>query len=213
MSATRTHIPELQLQAGQKAIAAQQVSANFKNCTTIVEIGTPPDDPEAGNIKRGGSSSTTQAQPTGNNGLSLAQLSALTTTSSGYYRVYWHDPVHFEVHEVKTNITWTYNGSCISSPSGSLYNWWLTETGWTKKSSSTWMTNSADCKSTTTWADTVYENVPFCWPVINTTTYDDVRVSGFYNGNLSGGMTGTWNTRVGRGSCPSLHYHTELRAT
>lgn len=172
-------IPELSLAPEQQAIAAQQVSANFNDCTTVVEIGEPTNTTTRNN-QQGGNTATTVDPSQGTTG----EIDVQATSSSGYYRVWWEDPVHLRVNEVKKNISWAWDGSCVTSSNGSTDYWWLSDSGWT------WWTSASDiersCGSARAWADSVYENKPFCYPVTVRVLYDDVTAKGHNNGNLSG---------------------------
>lgn len=111
-------VPTLRLAPGEQVIAAQQLSANFRTCTTVVEIGTPVNVSGDADVKHGGSTETMTTQLQENAGPTSALSPLALQTSTGYYRVYWHDPIHAEVHELKTTLSWSYAGTCVRSGSG-----------------------------------------------------------------------------------------------
>jgi hypothetical protein len=101
-------IPEMRLAPGERAKAARQVSANFSDCTTVVEIGTPSDGSEKEGVEQGESSLSMPSKPLRNTQSSAGEIGALASgTSNAYYRVWWEDVVHIRVNEVKSNMTWS----------------------------------------------------------------------------------------------------------
>lgn len=195
-------VPELKLAPDESAIEARQIETNFTNCTAEVEIGTPLIEDET---PEGGTFDSDVSVPAGAAKAGDAQIAA--TSSSGYYRVYWEDVINLRVHEVKSNISWVWDGTCVTASSGSADYWWLSGTGWLKHSSGSWITRQ--CASSLVYTDATYKNGAFCWPGTVWSYYDDVRVRGRADGWLLGAVVGTWTTYPFL--CPTLHYHTELR--
>jgi hypothetical protein len=196
--------PELKLAPGAAAIAARQIETNFSTCTTKIEIGTP----RAEATPADGTSQREQAKSAETSGLADDRLLA-ATSSAGYYRVWWEDVINIKVHEVKSNVSWVWNGSCTSSSSGSADYWWRTGTGWSKNSSSVLIARS--CYEARVYTDTTYRNGAFCWPGVVWSYYDNVTATGRYNGWLHGWVDGTSTSYPF--ACPTLHFHTELRRT
>jgi len=202
--------PELELAPGETAIAARQIEIDFTDCTTKVEIGTPPEGatgPGDGDVEyeqeRLGSSAE---------GLPGSPSAGITAVSSGYYRVWWEDVINIQVHATQSNIAWTWNGSCVSQASGQSVFEWLKLTGWSRYSYSgpTWTIGSCLWGARLSTSAT-YRNSSFCPTGTVWSYYDQVRVRGTGDGKLIGNVVGTWTTYPSL--CPKLHYHTELRRT
>lgn len=200
----RFPIPRLELAPEETAIVAYKRSANFNDCTAVFDVGEPTDT----DMPHGGETLTVATHPHGKPQTSDVSAQA---TSSGYYRAYWHDPIHAPLNEVKSNITWNWNGSCVTSASGSADYWHLFVSGWTRTSNGVWQTNG--CSSTGIYADATFSNSLFCNGVTVTTMYDNVSVYGHANGAISGYTNFTTTQYQGRSPypCPSLHDHYELR--
>lgn len=197
-------IPDLALGAGQSAIEARQIETNFGNCTTKIEIGTPRVRDET---PVGGASASELARPRPTARPSSDAASIAAVSSSGYYRLWWDDFIHIKVHEVKSNISWTWDGSCVTASSGSANYWWLTASGWAKNSSSSFIAKT--CANSRVYTDASYKNGAFCWPGTVWSFYDNVTVQGQSNGTLAGWTDATWSTYPF--ACPNLHFHTELK--
>ena len=175
----------------------------------MIEIGVPLYAEEAPNDLVDGKSETVVAKPAGskpepnlNGGLSTKA----TGSSSAYYKVWWEDVINLKVTEAKSNISWAYNGSCVTAASGSLDTWWLTASGWSKYSSGSWVTTG--CASRKVYSDATFKNAAFCWPGTVWNYYDDVTVQGTATNGLSGWVSSTWTTYPF--ACPTLHYRTQL---
>jgi hypothetical protein len=194
-------VPQLRLEPDETAVAARQISTNFTDCSTVVEIGTPVtrEDPPAGVARE-----TVDAVP-----VTTAEDAAIAaTSSSGYYRVWWEDVINLDVHQVKSNISWTWDNFCVGPASGSANFSWLAASGWSKRSGSAWLSNG--CSVRQVFSNAEYENGFFCWPAGTVRSYYvDVTVSGWFDGVLLGRVSNTWTTYPPL--CPHLHYNTELR--
>lgn len=197
-------LPELELAPSGTAIEARQLDTNFADCTTTVEVGTPLTDADAATE---GTFDNEVATPVGRASRSDDQFGVTATSSSGYYRVWWEDVINLRVHEVKTNISWTWDGSCVTASSGSANYWWLSGTGWSKNSSSSYIARS--CSNARVYTDATYKNGAFCWPGTVWSYYDNVTAQGKSDGWLYGWVDGTWTTYPF--ACPTLHFHTELK--
>jgi hypothetical protein len=192
-------IPELTLRPGEHAIAARQVSTNYTDCSTLVEIGTPA---SRATTPTDGSRETALAAATG-----TADAGINATSSSGYYRLWWEDVVNIDVHSVKVNISWVWDGICVGASSGSVNYWWRSGTGWYKYSNSQWGTSN--CTASRMHSNAEYRNGSFCpWGTVRS-RYEDAFVEGRWSGVLTGGIGSTpWTTYPE--PCPHLHYHSEL---
>ena len=191
--------PALELGPLEAAVEQRQLSLDRATCTAVFETGTPEtvvtgDEP-------GGVSETVIADAPRDG----RTLSAIAATSSAYYEVWWEDFVNIDTTKVRSNIAWTWNGSCVTSASGSGYFWWRSGTGWSLVSRSSFITTG--CTSRRVYSDAHYRNGSFCWPLPATHTYyDNVTVRGSYNGALAGWVNRTWTT----GDCLPLHRHSKL---
>jgi|GEM_PF-4635138 len=203
--------PVLTLGPDENAVQARQVSTDYTDCTTVIEIGTPLGEAPVPEADSDGKSESVEVVPEGGvdlvpNGALRRQWAPATSSASAYYRVWWSDVINLKVHETKTNISWSYDGSCVTSASGSLNTYWLTASGWTKNYSGSWVTTG--CSSRKVYAVTIFKNGAFCWPGDVFSYYNNVTVQGTYNNGLSGWVDSTYSTYpIG---CPHLHYNTEL---
>ena len=220
--------PNLKLSPNETAIQARQISTDFANCTTKVEIGVPAgatstdsksvtESVKAGAPAAGSTTITPTAaplpariktaerlaQPTG-----AAAIAAVQST--GYYRVWWEDIINLDVHEVKSNVRWSWdNYNCVWGYSGWTNYSWLSASGWSKNSSNQAMFPSCGLADYTSVA--VYRNGAFCWPGVVWSYYDNVRAQGRWDGWLLGSVTNTYTTYPF--ACPTLHWNAELRRT
>lgn len=201
--------PVLSLGPDENVIHARQVATNFTECTTVIEIGVPLHAEETPNDLVDGTGETVEAKAVGRGAkpnLDGGFSTKATGSSSAYYKVWWEDVINLKVTEAKSNISWAYNGSCVTAASGSLDTWWLTATGWSKNSSGSWVTSG--CASRTVYSDATFKNGAFCWPGTVWNYYDNVSVKGTATNGLSGWVDSTWTTYPF--ACPTLHYHTQL---
>ena len=217
-------MPKVELAPDEAAVVARQVETNYTTCTTKVEIGTPNDaataapsaksvteTAKAGSPAVGNRAPAAAAAPKANAVHSTdgeARIAAVQST--GYYRVWWEDVVNLDVHEVKSNVRWSWdNFSCVWGYSGWTNYSWFTGTRWTKDSSDQAMFPSCDYASYTSVA--VYRNGFFCWPGVVWSVYDNVRAEGRWDGWLFGSVDNTYTTYPF--ACPTLHWNAELRRT
>ncbi len=110
-------LPKLYLAPHEMAKEARAVSMDHVSCTAVFEVGTPQSvDPLAW---RGSEDETN----------STGASSRATSSSSGYYIVWWEDPVDLDVNSVKTSIDWEWDGSCATWSQGTANYWWQSWTG------------------------------------------------------------------------------------
>jgi hypothetical protein len=202
----RFQLPALELPPGKTAIASRQVSVDHATCTSQVEVGTPTEP--LGKEPSDGRRSTGSARSTQARGAGSAPMSVLASETA-YFRVWWEDVVGLKVTEVRSNIAWSYNGSCVTSASGSYYNYWRTGTGWRRDSYGSWV--SRTCSVAKVWSDATYHNSIFCAGGTVRNYYDNVEVRGWNTGGLGGSVYRTWTTYPY--ICIALHWHQELRRT
>lgn len=195
-------IPELSLERGQAVIEARQLWTDYANCTTAIEIGTPTlaDD----ELPEGSSSSSSLSKKARQPAEMLA-----STTTQGYYNLYWHDPVNIQVNQSKMVITWRWNGTTVTYPSGSSIWTWLSATGWTRVSSSssqvTYPNSYTKRTGTAHFQNTAF---PLCLGTVHT-YHNGVYTKDTKTGGLSGGYSSTYTTYPL--VCPTLHFHTQLK--
>jgi hypothetical protein len=194
--------PALELPPGKTAIAARQVSVDHDSCTSQVEVGTPTGpldkEPADGQRSSGGVASR-----------KWAKAASPRASETAYFRVWWEDVVGLKVTEVRSNIAWNYNGTCVTSHTSGWYNYWRTGTGWRRISHGT--NSSRTCSAAKVWSDATYHNSIFCAGGTVRNYYDNVEVRGWYNGTLGGSVARTWTTYPY--ICLALHWHQELRRT
>lgn len=194
--------PPLELKPGETAVHERQVQVNLTRCSTVVERGVPIEPTrfptDGSEVAEVAVEQTTSGTAPGNE--------ANATTSSGYYRVWWEDVVNIHVHRTTSNIAWTWNGTCVTSSSGSGHYWWASGTGWTKYDSGSSI--SRTCARTHVEVDATYRNGAFCWPGVVWTYLTNVTATGYASGLLTGHVDNTYSTYPA--ACPTLHYHREL---
>lgn len=196
--------PGLELGPDESAIESRQLSTNFKECSTVIETGVPTDGQEDSYPLDGTGETETPLVPN-----PKPQQKRAAAGASGFYRVWWEDVINLKVTEVKSEIAWTFNGTCVTSASGSAYYWWRSGTGWLKDGSNSWISDG--CASRAVNTDAVYKNGAFCWPGTVWNYYSDVVVRGRNDGSIGSSLNDTWTTYPF--ACPTLHYHSELKKT
>lgn len=162
--------------------------SNPDELTTITEEGTEVSTEEGA---MAGRQATPQAGPT-----------ARLASRSAWHRTYYEDPFAIDVNAVKTNVTWSYNGSCVTSASGQTasYSYFHTS-GWSIDWKAT--TKGRTCSSGWTKGRAQFFNGIFCAGGDTYTKYDPNRINGQENG------TYTMNWTVNKwGACNSwLSFH------
>jgi hypothetical protein len=195
-------VPDLSLTAGYNEVAAKQLSADFNDCTTTVQIGNPtePDPEEASQpegvqgIEDGGETSGVQA-----------------TNREGYYEVKWQDLIHKNVNWIRTWLNWDYNGSCTTRRKSWVEWWYRYGTGWRKSYVNGW--HAEECVNIDVWSDAKFTNSFFCWPATVFVRYEDVTFIGWYDGYYQGRVYKTWDNSRQIYGCFPLHYHVKLVKT
>jgi hypothetical protein len=202
-------LPSLELSPKQRVVQSRQTSIDYSTCVSTYVTGVPitgkPVPVEASGSEEYAASTAAPSRPDDR----ASRTRSLLATSSGYYRIWWEDFVGLDLHTTKSIINWTWNGSCVTTGSGSNYWWWQSATFWRKISGSgTFGGNCASRHNTTT---AHFRNSVICSDVFLTTNsyYNGVRVAGAYNGTLSAYNYGTSST----GACLPLHWEQELVRT
>lgn len=200
----RFSFPELRLRPGETAIAARQVSTNYTDCSTVVETGVPASSsrspaPAGGawEVAPGGSVAAADTSP--DNGVTAV-------SSSGYQRVWWEDAAHWDVHRVRTNLSWTWDpNTCLIAASWSG-DYWALWTGWSKVSSSIYPLQTS-CSLVWVANEAEFSNSTVCLGTVR--SYYRTNAEVWSNGTMVGRVTNTWTTYP-HALCPRLHYHHEV---
>lgn len=205
------HPPELTLQKGERAVAAHQVSADYTDCTTVVEIGTPmqvdslsPDEVLGSEISSSRSMGTSGATR-GPAATRRPNATSAYTNSQAYYRVTWYDAPGITLNYVRSILNWTWgNGdSCVLGSTQSWATFAQGGSGWGLDNVNPWKTTSCDSHYGHVSAD--FSNYIFCTPPTYT-HYRDVRIRGGYLGGYGGYLGSTWAD----GACLPLHWGAQL---
>jgi hypothetical protein len=129
---------------------------------------------------------------------------AATYSGSGYERAWFEDVVGLELNEVKSNLSFSYNRSCVTSAAGSGYWWWRSGTGWEPPTNKgAWI--STTCNNSKVWSQADYRNTGFCAGYTSNTHFRGVTVQGRYDGRLFGWVDSwSWN------ACLPFSFHSQL---
>jgi hypothetical protein len=199
--------PALSIPPGQKAVEVRQVGIDLTACTTIWEKGTPT---ISENLSPAQYSSINQiSTPVAGSSVAPVNATLLATTlsGSGYTRAWQTDIATWTVNSVQSNISFSWDGSCVQSNSGSVNYYWKSSTGWEPPyNNSSTITQSCTEATVTSQAD--YKNTGFCWPNTVYSNYRGIVVTGRYNGSLVGSAATV--SHSGNAGCAPLYDHWEL---
>jgi hypothetical protein len=204
----RFPFPDLKLAASQQMIAAQLVSTDYTTCTEAVKIGTPAststDNSGMDSASQAATARTAPAAGAKTSAKADADSAATLATGSGsaYFAVRWFDVVGLQVTGTRSNVSWAWNGSCVTASSGSGSYYWRSGTGWLRDSYDAYIYKY--CSHSTVRTDAVYKNGAFCWPGTVWNYNYDVEVRAWYNGTLGGSVGSTYTTYPF--ACPTLHW-------
>jgi hypothetical protein len=201
--------PALSLAPGESAVEVDEISVDPATCDARWQKGTPAGSPT-------GPRSTSTSHLT-RRALSKGQRSAPTTaaaaatlhTGGGWFKGWITDAINLELTGVQSNISWTYNNTCVKSGGGSATWTWHGSTGWNppyNKSVKKYLL----CSHAETTADADFNNTGFCWPITTYNKYRNVNVFGTYNGTLYNDGTSTASYS---GACAPLYFHWKLQRT
>jgi len=200
-------MPALTLAPEEDIVGVQQISANYNDCSTVVEFGIPT-GVSAAPATRTDSSDPQQLGVTSVEPEDVAIAAAYPTRrTTGYYEVEWEDVFELDVNWVQSWLTWDHNGTKTQSASGQGVFYWRNETGWSKVSSS-WSITPYQPQVRWVISDAHFKNTAFCSYVVHN-YYDDVTVGGWYDGRLQGRLSST-STNAGGYGCPPLHWSARL---
>jgi hypothetical protein len=200
------HPADMTLAPQDRAIEQRQVSADYANCTTVVEIGNPtqidriePDEQltTTANAARPRLTRTTASKRT------LAGRKYTVTSSKAYYKVTWWDVANQPLNYVRSILNWFWrsDGGCIN---GSIAEWaefHQVASGWTITSWDKWKTTSCTDHRTHSSAD--FKNSIFCTPPSTYMHYRNVRIRGGYTGTYGAALDSTWTDGT---QCAPLHW-------
>lgn len=179
----------------------REVAHNQSTCVMVTEIGSRPrsqvdlEEPQEGGAELSESvvPSSTEADLISDSG-PIAPLAV----RSAWHRTRYRDPALLTVTRATTNVTWDYNGSCVTNSWGHTANYyWLVASGWSKTSSS--ISATRNCSGATTRSNSYFRNSLFC--VGQPTTYTRFTPN-TVRGNANGSYTVT-ATPSKSGGCSS----------
>ena len=201
--------PVVALAPNEDAMEVRQIAIDNSNCSTVWERGVPPLSEQQ---KTTGDSSasglaTEAATTMATNLASGTDLMALAASGSGSgYERAWHtDGPGLTVNSLQSNISWAWNGSCVTSSSGSYNTTWLSNTGWEPPYGISSVI-SRSCANARVTSAATFKNTGFCWPITVYAYYSGIQVTGGYNGGISGGVSQVQTT----GACLPLYEHWQL---
>lgn len=113
-------------------------------------------------------------------------------------------------HTDTSQHTGSYDGNCVSGPSGSGYWWWRSGTGWSRTAYSEYLQDpyGNGCTAFETIASGTFKNGVFCASVDVWNYVQGATVELWYDGGLSGFANSTWVSEPWW--CPALHWHASL---
>lgn len=195
---------------------ARPTTVDFVTCTATWEIGTPV-KAEGSEVATGdtGTGPATDAQPRSAEAPATEVL-AVASSKTASAKVLWHDIVHITTSRLQSNISWSYDGSRITTSSGS-YSWYkATATGWfgPYNLSSIISRPSSNMHQVRTSGHFTNPGI-FCTAVTVTSYIDDIRVRGYANGSFNGFVDSTWTTESPSWlawKCPNLHPHVSVQS-
>jgi|GEM_PF-6279676 len=165
----------------------RETAVNMVDCVMTTEMGVSAD--QTNSDQKGSTYVTESARSTKGFGFTQAAAGAgvvalASTTKSGWQKTYYEDPVGKDVNSSKVNLTWTYNGTCVTSMSNNTtdYGWWSL-TGWSKGPSAT--TANRTCAEAYTRSTSEFINGIFCSTVDTHTSYNPNKFSGLEDGSRS----------------------------
>jgi hypothetical protein len=166
--------------AEASAWEVRDIAIDPVHCKKIVEEGIPGD---AAPALADGDKRIMEAVPETKG--AAAPGEAVTSTASGYNWTWWEDVVGLKVNQDRTNISWSYNGTCSSSGSTSGEWSWNYGSGWEIVSYSGSEYESCSYYRGTTVSH--FKNTSFCWPLPTVHTYYYyVRAYGYPSGSIGG---------------------------
>jgi len=188
------HPADMTLAAQDRALEQRQISADYADCTTVVEIGNPTSiDSLAGEeLASQAGVPASRARVGASYSPRVRRLSAAATNvaSKAYYKVTWYDIADLTLNSVRPILAWTWNGSCVVASTSDVGTFQQTASGWSRTYFNWWRTTS--CSDHRTHADADFKNSIFCTPPATYTHYRNVRIRGGGNGTYGAALDSTW---------------------
>ncbi len=177
----------------------REIANDEERCVMITEIGvrrgseTIPDDTQLVTETPVGSSTSTEvAEPT----MSPA------ATRTAWHKTYYEDPASLDVNSAKTNVSWSYNGSCVTDSWNHVTNYgWYSPSGWRKDWSKT--SSWQGCSYARTTSNSNFFNGAFCVGIDTHTEY----LPNYIRGEEDGGYYMTWDANKWGGCTWLLSFH------
>jgi hypothetical protein len=197
-----------------KVFEERQIAVNLRDCTMITEVGeidraddvpqegmrseTEVADAEGGLV----AASAVTAAPNASEPEQAGTVLAASSNKSAWHRTFYEDPPGLDVNSAKTNVSWSYNGSCVTNSWGHSTNYdWLWQSGWTKVASGT--TSWQGCSYARTTSNSEFLNGVFCATIDTRTEYRPNELKGQENGNY----TMAWDADAWGGCSSWLSFH------
>lgn len=201
---------------GPGTIEARPRSVDYSDCSAIWEVGVPLADSGEHLVENSVLPAALEPGDAGR-GLEVDQkplLLAASSSKSASGKVIWHDIVHLTTTRLQSNISWTYNGSQITSSTGSWNYYKLTATGWQGPfNTSSYIGRPSNTMHYVRTSGTFVNPGVFCSQITVTTYVVNVRVLAYANGSADATVDNTWTTEEPSWlawGCPNLHYHVQL---
>lgn len=168
-------------------VAAVEIAIDTISLNQMIAVGPTTSTAPGSNSTDSSAGSAVQAS-------ALSNASALSSYRSGRFYTEWDDPLYVPVSSVQDNVNWYYNGSQVTSFTGSDYRTWFSANGWheTYHNISAFY-DSAHTKGTVRTYDTMLTSnwFPLPWCGTSTIYYSPSDVYGWADGHVSGTVT-TW---------------------
>lgn len=167
----------------------REIAHDASSCVMVTEVGSRPrSEVDLDESERRGATATESATPVVDG--EIADDGPVTLSSrSAWHRTRYRDPALLTVTRATTNVSWNYNGSCVTNSWGHTTNYyWLAASGWSKTSSNT--SASQNCSRARTTSNSYFRNSAFC--VGQPTTYTSFapnRIDGNANGSYTAAAT------------------------
>lgn len=175
--------PEITAVSREAAIEVRDLGIDHGRCRKLIEQGISTEEP--GPAGEGEDRVTATFDDPGATLDSSGAALAATSTASGYNWTWWEDILGIKMTQDRTNISWSFNGSCALTGSTSGEWSWATGTGWQIVSYSG--SEYEICSYYRGTTVSTFKNSWFCAPLPTVYTYYYyVRAFGQENGTITG---------------------------
>lgn len=175
----------------------REVANNTRNCVMVTEVGEQVNtaDDAAGYEflveEAMMTTATEEVQPT-----------RAAASASAWHKTYYEDPPGIDVNSATTNVSWSWNGSCVTDSWDHYTTYgWFEQSGWRKDWSST--TAWQGCSYARTTSNSHFFNGAFCVGIDTHTEYVPNQIKGEENGYY----TMTWDANKWGGCNWLLSFH------